>query len=170
MLGLLSQLGPLNANALSKGADAAIGDYWTLSRSQVYRELETLERRGYVSAGPKGPRASRAFSLTSRGERALDDWLVSGPTGEVVRMPLLLAIRFGARMPRARLREILEEFSARHEANRAHYDELEHEMRSRHVDPYAIATLRFGRLFESAVATWLDELRTLLPEVDAPDS
>jgi len=39
MLGLLSQIGPVNANTLSRNADVAIGDYWTLSRSQVYREL-----------------------------------------------------------------------------------------------------------------------------------
>ena len=170
MLGLLSQLGPLNANALSRSADVAIGDYWTLTRSQVYRELETLEGRGYVIAGPRGPRGSRDFSLTPRGEHALDEWLASGPTGEVVRMPVLLAVRFGARMPRERLHEILEEFSRRHEANRAHYDELEREMRSHQGDPYAIATLRFGRLFESAVATWLDEIRsTLMTGADTPE-
>jgi len=171
MLGLLAQLGPLNANALSRSADVAIGDYWTLTRSQVYRELETLERRGYVIAGPKGPRGSRDFSLTSRGELALDEWLASGPSGEVVRMPVLLAVRFGARMPRERLHEILEEFSLRHEANRAHYDELEREMRAHRGDPYEIATLRFGRLFEAAVATWLDEIRsTLMTEVDPFES
>ena len=168
MLGLLAQLGPLNANALSRSADVEIGEYWTLTRSQVYRELETLERRGYVVAGPKGSRGSRDFTLTSRGEIALDEWLASGPSGEVVRMPVLLAVRFGARLPRERLHEILEEFSRRHETKRTHYDELEREMRSHDNDPYEIATLRFGQLFESAVATWLEEIRsTLMSEVDS---
>lgn len=164
MLGLLSQTGPVNANVLSRNAAVTIGDYWTLNRSQVYRELEGLERRGYVLAGPTGSRSSRAFRVTRRGAAALDHWLMSGPTGEVVRMPILLSIRFGARLPRERLREILEEFTRRHEAQRSLYSQLEDELRHTHEDPYALATLRFGIAFETAVSTWLDDLRDILPE------
>ena len=81
----------------------------------------------------------------------------------------LLSIRFGARLPAGRLREIVDEFSHRHEAKLALYGELENKMRQTSDDPFAIATIRFGRAFEAAVATWLDDLHVLSPTVfDGP--
>ena len=165
MLGLLSQIGPINGNALSRCADVMIGDYWTLTRSQVYRELQTLEELGFIEAGPAGPRSSREFSITDVGTSALRDWLTASPAEEVVRMPMLLTIRFGASLPPDRLREIVAEFALRHQAKREFYVELENDMRTARNDPYEVATVRFGRLFEAAVETWLSELSDLLPAI-----
>jgi len=170
MLGLLSQIGPINGNALSRCADVMIGDYWTLTRSQVYRELQTLEELHFIHAGPAGPRSSREFSITELGTAALLEWLDRGPADEVVRMPILLTIRFGAGLPPSRLREILEEFAERHRAIREFYVELEDDMLSARNDSFEIATVRFGRLFEGAVAAWLEELPDLLPGVFDPPS
>lgn len=165
MLGLLAQLGPLNGNALSRNADVLIGDYWTLTRSQVYRELQSLEQMTFVKAGPTGPRSSRDFSITENGTVALHDWLNTGPADEVIRMPILLTIRFGDRLEPAHLRHLLEEYRRRHNAKREFYKKLEDDVRTTPRDPFEIATIRFGELFESAVAQWLDELPTLLPAV-----
>jgi DNA-binding PadR family transcriptional regulator len=169
MLGLLSQIGPLNGNALSRCADVLIGDYWTLTRSQVYRELQTLEEHGFIEAGPAGARSSRDFSITPRGVTALTQWLEAGPADEVIRFPMLLIIRFGGAIAPERLRELVSEFSTRHRANREFYVELEADMRSARNDPFEIATVRFGRLFEAAIASWLEELPDLLPTVFAED-
>jgi len=165
MLGLLSQIGPINGNALSRCADVMIGDYWTLTRSQVYRELQTLDELGYIAAGPAGPRASRDYALTERGSAALVEWLSAGPADEVVRIPMLLTIRFGAALAPERLREILAAFATRHRAKREFYLELAQDMRNARNDAYEVATVRFGQLFEDAVATWLSELPALLPGV-----
>ncbi len=165
MLGLLAQLGPMNGNALSRSADVLIGDYWTLTRSQVYRELQSLEQMAFIEAGPTGPRSSRDFSITEEGITALHDWLTTGPADEVIRMPILLTIRFGARIEPDHLRYLLSEFRRRHDAKRGFYTQLEDDLRTVHRDPFEIATIRFGQLFESAVAQWLDELPALLPSV-----
>jgi DNA-binding PadR family transcriptional regulator len=170
MLGLLSQIGPMNGNSLSRCADVLIGVFWTLTRSQVYRELQTLEGIGFIKAGPTGPRSSREFSLTPEGLRALTDWLNAGPADEVIRFPILLTIRFGGSLPAGRLRELLSEFEARHRAKREFYVELESDMRNARNDPFEIATVRFGGLFESAIASWLDELPELLPSVFAEET
>ena len=168
MLGLLSQIGPINGNGLSRCADVMIGDYWTLTRSQVYRELQGLESLGLVNAGEPGPRASREFAITPEGVAALETWLREGTTHEVVRMPILLTMRFGAALPSGKLRSLLEDFAQRHAAKHDFYVELEHDLRSTRGDPYELATVRFGRLFEEAVATWLAELPELLPHLDTP--
>ena len=171
MLGLISQIGPINGNALSQSAGILIGDFWTLTRSQVYRELQTLEERGYIEAGPLGPRASREFSITRQGVRALHDWLDGGPSDEIIRFPVLLTIRFGAFLEPERLRTIMAEFSREREERREYYAALEVDMRTNNNDPFELATLRFGRLFEGAVEQWLSELPALFPELvpgDAP--
>jgi DNA-binding PadR family transcriptional regulator len=165
MLGLLSQIGPINGNSLSRCADVLIGDYWTLTRSQVYRELQTLEGLGFINAGPTGARSSREFSLTPEGLVALTDWLNVGPADEVIRFPMLLTIRFGGSLPLGRLRELLRDFETRHRAKREFYVKLESDMRAARNDPFEIATVRFGQLFEAAIASWLDELPELLPSV-----
>ncbi len=54
MLGLLDHVSPLNGNVISWRARDIIGDFWTLTRSQVDRELQTLEKNNCVHAGPLG--------------------------------------------------------------------------------------------------------------------
>lgn len=167
LIGLLDECGPANANALWRRATEVIGDYWSVTRSQVYREVGALEAMGYVAAGPPGPRSSRAYRPTAAGTAALARWLDAGPTGDVVRVPLLLTIRFGGCVPATRLREVIDDFARRHELTRATYAQRDAARipAATAADPYQAATLRFGRLFETAVQTWLEELPDLLPVV-----
>ncbi len=165
MLGLLTQIGPVNGNGLSQRAEVLIGDYWTLTRSQVYRELQALEHRGYLHAGPLGPRSSRQFTVTDAGHRAFRQWLDAGPAAEVIRFPMLLTIRFARDLEPARLRQLLEEFRALHHAKLEYYTQLEADMVAAANDPFEVATVHFGRLFESAVATWLADLPSFVPAV-----
>jgi hypothetical protein len=43
-------------------------------------------------------------------------------------------------------------------------------MRSARNDPFELATVRFGRLFEGAVEQWLSELPHLFPSIFADDA
>ncbi len=167
MLGLLAQIGPVNGNGLSQRADILIGEYWTLTRSQVYRELHALEQRGYITAGAAGPRASRDYSLTPAGAVAFREWLHAGPAHEVIRFPMLLTIRFAEGLDPTRLRELLGEFATGHHAKLAYYAQLESDLRANSEDSFELATVRFGRLFAQAVAAWLPAHPPLVPPVFA---
>ena len=162
ILGLLRQSGPLNANALAETAKVRIGGYWTVTRSQVYRELAALEKRGLVEFGPRGPRNSRACSITELGADAFLAWLDSGPIDDVVRFPLLLTVRFAADLPPGRFDEIIEEFAAMHAQTLAMYRSIENAIIDGPHDIYDLATLRFGIHFEMAIEQWLGELGDLL--------
>ena len=172
MLGLLQQLGPINGNGLSRCADVMIGEFWTLTRSQVYRELQSLEEDGLIEGGAVGPRASREFSITARGREALQAWLDRGPVSDVIRFPILLTMRFAAGLETPRLRAILEDFAARHREKREYYALLEEDMRRTRNDPFELSTIRFGRLFEAAISTWIEELPEMFPDAfpDGPPS
>ncbi len=170
MLGLLDQVGPLNGNALSRCADELIGDFWTLTRSQVYRELHSLAEVGLVRAGPPGPRSSREFHITEEGRATLAQWLHTANQDEVIRVPLLLMIRFAESLAPERLRDVIENFADRHRSKAAYYDQVAQRLRTTRADPFERATLRFGQLFERAVSEWLDELPGLLPSLTSPSS
>ena len=71
LLGMLHD-GPLSGWDLVAKAEDEIGAFWSLTRSQVYRELKTLSERGLIEAGRAGARDRRPYSLTDDGRATLD--------------------------------------------------------------------------------------------------
>src|SRR5436309_3197500 len=94
LLGLLHE-GPMTGGQLMAAAQKRLGAYWSMTRSQVYRELPALADAGYVKLGRPGPRASQPYSITPAGKRAFARWLSEEPGRETVRNPLALRVAFG---------------------------------------------------------------------------
>jgi DNA-binding PadR family transcriptional regulator len=46
---------PMTGWDLVATAERVIGDFWSLTRSQVYRELSSMAEEGLVEAGGAGP-------------------------------------------------------------------------------------------------------------------
>ena len=49
-------------------AERRLGPYWSMTRSQVYRELPVLAEQGYVRLGKPGPRSSQPYAITAAGQ------------------------------------------------------------------------------------------------------
>ena len=156
LLGLLRD-GPASGYDLYQRAASELGDFWTVTRSQVYRELTALAERGLVTAGEAGARARRDVALTDEGARAFADWLASDPVGEVVRIPLLLRLAFADALPEARLRDMVAAARAAHAARLVEYEEVERAAQEAGAGDRDLVTLRFGLRYERAVLAWLDE-------------
>ena len=147
-------------------AERVIGSFWSLTRSQVYRELATMAESGLVEAGDTGPRDRRPYRVTTAGRDAFQAWLRTEPGPEQIRYPLLLTVRLGRLLPE----DVLAGFLAAHrERHRGRLDAYE-EARPHVVeadDPFALATLDFGIRYERAVLEWFeslpDGLRTARP-------
>ncbi|HWI05063.1 MAG TPA: PadR family transcriptional regulator, partial [Acidimicrobiales bacterium] len=114
LLGFLHER-PMSGWDLVATAEALIGDFWSVTRSQVYRELATMEAAGLVVAGPPGPRERRPFELTDAGRAAFQAWLREPPGPEQIRYPLLLTIAFGRHLPPERLAAFITEHRQVHE-------------------------------------------------------
>jgi len=69
LLGFLT-LGPSSGYELAERIESSIGNFWNVTRSQIYRELRTLEQMGFVSAGGRSARDRTPYSVTPAGERA----------------------------------------------------------------------------------------------------
>lgn len=156
LLGFLHER-PMSGWDLLTTAQMLIGDFWTVTRSQVYRELAAMEAAGLVVAGPPGPRERRPYDITDAGRAAFRQWLDQPPGSEQIRYPLLLTIAFGRHLSPERLGQFVKEHRSIHEQRLAGYRSLRADAGD-HLDAYATATLDFGIRYEAAVLDWFDHL------------
>ena len=153
VLGFLTG-GPMSGWDLSHAITHSIGNFWNVTRSQVYRELKTLEREGLVTtAGSKGPRERLAYRITPAGRREFKRWVARDLEDETRRVPVLLTTFFGDQVPTKRLaailaahREVLAEQLADYRAVDKQLAEL----------PFARATARYGIAYCRMAIRWID--------------
>jgi DNA-binding PadR family transcriptional regulator len=183
LLGFLHD-GPMTGAALYRTAERRIGDFWSLTRSQVYRELDAMTTAGLVDAGSRGSREARTFTITSAGRAAFRSWAELEPERETIRFPLLLLVGFGQHVPPARLGAHLSAHRAIHAARLAEYAAIRDratsaegagsaggaadrapgaEQPSQEQRPFAMATLAFGLAYETAVLDWFADVERILP-------
>jgi DNA-binding PadR family transcriptional regulator len=159
LLGLLDiSGGELTGGELVRLAQDRIGDFWTLTRSQVYREIAALEEEGHIERGELGPRESRPYRVTDAGRATYRSWLTENLPAETVRIPILLAVAFGSVLPSDKVRTVLREAEAEHRRQLAEYRELDGQLMRLDVDAWTRATLSFGLHYEQAVVRWFESL------------
>jgi DNA-binding PadR family transcriptional regulator len=161
LLGFLHD-GPMAGWDLVATAQRRIGDFWSLTQSQVYRELGAMAQAGLVEAGDRQRRDRRPYRLTPAGRQAFADWLDQEVAQETIRFPLLLIVMFGEHVQPGRLAEVIAQHRQIHAARLTRYEELlaagPHAGAS---DSYAAATLDFGARYERMVLQWFDTLPNL---------
>jgi DNA-binding PadR family transcriptional regulator len=156
LLGFLHD-GPLSGYELAATAQRVIGDFWSLTQSQVYRELAWMAEAGLVVPGERGSRDRRPYSLTDTGRAAFSEWIDRPPGPETIRHPLLLTLSFGRHLPPNRLAAFVRQHRELHTERLRTYEQqarapetATHEDR----DPFRTATLAFGIAYERAVMDW----------------
>ncbi len=163
LLGFLHE-GPMTGWDLVALAQRRIGNFWSLTQSQVYRELAAMAGAGLVEAGERGRRDRRPYAITAAGRDAFAAWIDQEPGSETIRFPLLLTVAFGRHLPPDRLAMFLARHRAVHAERLAGYERLQAEAAAagNHADPFALATLAFGLAHERAVLGWFDGLPVVL--------
>jgi DNA-binding PadR family transcriptional regulator len=166
LLGFLHE-GPMTGYELAAKAQRVIGDFWSLTQSQVYRELAWMADAELVTAGERGTRDRRPYTVTVDGRAAFSDWVVRPPGPETIRHPLLLTISFGRHVPPDRLAGFIRAHREAH-AERLHgYSQQASTMRDAGDavrDPFQAATLAFGLAYERAVLDWFAALPETIQE------
>ena len=171
LLGFLHE-GPQTGWDLVVTAQTRIGDFWSLTQSQVYRELAAMADAGLVEAGERGRRDRRPYTLTDAGRAAFARWVEREPGAETIRFPLLLTVGFGRHLPPDRLAAIVRAHRAAHAERLARYERTEAHLTGigRDDDPFVTATLAFGLAYERAVLAWFDQLPPAISgATDDPD-
>jgi len=154
LLGLLLD-GPRTGGQLMADAEHRLGPFWTMTRSQVYRELPVLADRGYLRAGRAGPRASQPYTITAAGKRAFQRWIAEPAGRDQLRSPLLLRAAFGAHHTDRQLAALYEDKATEHTQTLAATRDRAKQAK-RDGDPFAAAVLEAVVAYHRAMARWLE--------------
>jgi DNA-binding PadR family transcriptional regulator len=153
LLGLLHD-GPMTGGQLMAAAERRLGPYWSMTRSQVYRELPALAEMGYVKLGKPGPRASQPYSITPAGKRAFARWLSEEPGTESLRNPIALRVAFGAHHGASALKGLYAQATEAHNSALTDIREQARLAKSE-GDSYGAAALEFAISYHKAALAWL---------------
>lgn len=153
LLGLLHE-GPKTGGQLVAAATERFGGFFSVTRSQVYRELPALTEAGLLRLGKQGPRSSQQYAITPAGKRAFKSWLNTEPGPDNVRSPLILRLVYsGALTPKQRANLV--------ESARAQYavkmDEARNAAKTA-SDPYEKAAADFTVSYNRAIMKLLDNI------------
>ncbi len=157
LLGFLHE-GPQSGWDLVTTAQQTIGDFWSLTRSQVYRELGSMAQAGLIEADEVGPRDRRAYRLTDAGRKAFRTWLRQEPGHEQIRYPLLLTLAFARHLDPDQITEFLTRHRAVHATRLKTYQAEWAAAEAAGATARDLVTLDFGLRYEAAVLDWFDHL------------
>ena len=153
ILGLLHD-GPLTGGELVAAAGERFGGFFSVTRSQVYRELPALTAAGLLRLGEQGPRASQQYVLTPAGKRAFRTWLAEDTGADSLRSPLVLRLLHAGALPAEQRAEIVrcnrEAFGARLASARS--------AARAEADPYRRAVADFAVAHNRAMVKLLDAI------------
>jgi DNA-binding PadR family transcriptional regulator len=155
LLGLLHE-GPATGGQLVSAARDRFGSFFSVTRSQVYRELPALADAGLVRLGKQGPRSSQQYLVTAAGKKAFKTWLGSEPGPDHLRSPLILRLVHANALTNRQRAALIESakkvYSDEQDAARAASKSAD--------DPYAKAVAEFGVARAKAVLKLLDSIPT----------
>jgi DNA-binding PadR family transcriptional regulator len=153
LLGLLHD-GPMSGGQLVAAAADRFGSFFSVTRSQVYRELPTLVAAGLLERGQPGPRASQTYALTTAGRRSFTAWVAAGGGADSLRSPLVLRLLHAGTLDATQRAELVrssrEAYTARLTSTRA--------AARGERDPYRKAVADFAVAHVRAVLKLLDAI------------
>jgi DNA-binding PadR family transcriptional regulator len=153
LLGLLHD-GAMTGGQLMAAAQRRLGPFWSMTRSQVYRELPALAEAGYVKLGKPGARSSQPYSITPAGKRAFVRWLSEAPGREAVRSPAALRLAFGAHQSAQQLQELSAQATEYHNAALTEAREAAKDAK-KNGDDFGAAALEFAVGYHRSALAWL---------------
>jgi DNA-binding PadR family transcriptional regulator len=161
VLGFLS-IGPLTGWDLNALAEVSVGHFWNMTRSQIYRELQSLQEVGLVEVGATGSRNARRFHLTAHGRKRLKHWLAEPAGASIERNPFLVKLFFAEQMSATQRRALLASARARHEESLATLEGVV--SMAEELSPYAAATATYGIAVHKAILEWFRDVAGALPD------
>ena len=149
----------MTGGQLMAAAERRLGPYWSMTRSQVYRELPVLAEMGFVRLGKPGPRSSQPYALTAAGKRAFGRWLAEAPGRDALRNPIALRVAFGEQHTGNQLETLYSNANEYHAEAMALAKEQAKEAK-KNGDAYGSAALEFAVAYHKAALTWLKSAPT----------
>jgi PadR family transcriptional regulator, regulatory protein AphA len=165
VLGLVS-IRPATGYELTSYAEKSIGNFFPLTRSHIYSELDRLGRLGLLEATEieqdYAP-TKRVYEITPAGNDELRQWLADPQTkDERPRSVFLVRIFFGDRSSPEQLAALLDDFESRAVIRRDRLATLVDKLAERPGSVFRRSTAMLGVRREQANLDWVAEVRPMI--------
>lgn len=141
--------------------------FWSAQTSQIYRELQTLERHGWAEktvVPQQGKPDKNVYSITEAGKEELLRWLADGGLGMNPKTPILMKVFFlGERTPEEnilyfqRLKGECEQFLEKMAAIPGYMEEYGNYLGEREKTVYWQMTVDYGRRNMQMYMEWAQD-------------
>jgi DNA-binding PadR family transcriptional regulator len=156
LLGFLNSFGSMTGFDLMTAAENISGDFWHVTKSQIYRELKILNELGYIASLETGTRDKQPYAITSAGRDAFRAWMRLPPAPPNMRMQIVLQVFFGSELPFDQLKSNIASMRAHHVERLRVYEEDFGRTVEKGSWPHE--ALRLGIMFQKTLIAWLDSL------------
>lgn len=153
LLGLLHD-GPATGGQLVARATEEFGAFFSVTRSQVYRELPALAEGGLVRLGKRGARSSQQYVISAAGKKAFRQWINSESGPDHLRSPMILRLINSAAVTERQRAALVEAARERYTAQVA---EAKAEAKAAE-DAYAKAVAEFAQAHAKAALKLVDAI------------
>src|SRR5271166_5503466 len=147
---------PMTGWDLAVQIEDIIGDFWNVTRSQIYRELKVLAEQGLVSSMKTGPRDRQPYKLTEAGRRAFRGWIAQPPGPPNMRLPLVLQVFFADAISPVELQRSLASLREYHEGRLEVYRGFADRVKKGSGQHDA---LRLGIMFQRTMIQWIESIQ-----------
>jgi DNA-binding PadR family transcriptional regulator len=165
VLGLVS-IRPMTGYELAAYAERSIGNFFPLTRSHIYSELDRLGRLGLLEAteiAQENAPTKRVYEITPDGSDELRRWLADAVMKEErSRSLFLVRIFFGDRTSPEHLAALLDQFESAARARRDRLAAIVDKLADRPASVFRRSTAMFGLRREQANLDWVAEVRPML--------
>lgn len=165
VLGLVS-VRPTAGHELAGFASRSVGNFFPLTRSHVYLELDRLCRLGFLDATEVAQErlpTKRVYTINAAGAEELRRWVdETALEPERQRNLFLVRVFFGDRMTPGGLEAMLEAYGTAAVAARDRLGEIVERLADQPEAAFRRATAMFGVRREQAKLDWLAEVRPVL--------
>ncbi|MDV6014573.1 PadR family transcriptional regulator [Haloechinothrix sp. LS1_15] len=151
LLGLLHD-GPATGGQLVAAAEDAFGTFFSVTRSQVYRELPVLAEAGLVRLGKRGARSSQEYVLTPAGKKAFRQWINEDAGPDHIRSTMILRVINSGVVTDKQRAELMDKARARYKEQAATMRTVAKETE----DPIDQAIAEFGYAYARAALKLVD--------------
>ena len=157
---------PATGYELTSFAERSIGNFFPLTRSHIYAELDRLGRLGLLDATEvtqENAPTKRVYEITAAGREELQRWLEGPETKEEhSRNLFLVRIFFGDRSSPEQLAALLDDFESRAAIRRDRLAAVADKLADRPESIFRRSTALFGVRREQANLDWVAEVRPML--------
>jgi DNA-binding PadR family transcriptional regulator len=163
---------PMSGYDLNKAFEESVGCFWKATHQQIYRELGKLEDQGWITAetiAQSGRPDKKLYSMTALGHENLTQWIAEPCDVMPIKEELLVKIFAGGLVPKAVIRQQIEQHRQQHQATldryRAIEDEISPTAECSPMTRFSYLVLRRGIHYETDYVDWCNEVLVAIEEM-----